>query len=41
MNFDGYLPETVNGRLAQVGFVAAIAGEITTHQTLAEQFPRL
>jgi len=38
MNFDGYLPETVNGRLAQVGFVAAIAGEITTKQTLAEQF---
>jgi len=38
MNFDGYLPETVNGRLAQVGFIAAIAGEITTKQTLAEQF---
>jgi uncharacterized membrane protein len=38
MNFDGYLPEAVDGRLAQVGFVAAIAGEITTQQTLAEQF---
>merc|ERR1719331_575095 len=38
MNFDGWLPETVNGRLAQVGFIAAIAGEITTKQTLAEQF---
>jgi uncharacterized membrane protein len=38
MNFDGWLPETVNGRLAQVGFVAAIAGEVTTKQTLTEQF---
>jgi uncharacterized membrane protein len=38
MNFDGWLPETVNGRLAQVGFVAAIYDEITTKQMLVEQF---
>jgi hypothetical protein len=36
MNFNGWMPETVNGRLAQVGFIAAIAGEITTKQTVVE-----
>jgi hypothetical protein len=38
MDFNGWAPEVINGRLAQVGFVAAIAGEVTTQQTLAQQF---
>merc|ERR550514_2063152 len=38
MDINGWAPEVINGRLAQVGFVAAIAGELTTQQTLATQF---
>merc|ERR550537_1859368 len=38
MNFNGWAPEVINGRLAQVGFLAAIQQELTTGQTLAEQF---
>merc|ERR1719389_1048554 len=38
MNFDGWAPEVINGRLAQLGFVAAVQSEVSTGQTLAEQF---
>merc|ERR1719326_20556 len=38
MNFNGWAPEVINGRLAQLGFVAAVQSEISTGQTLAEQF---
>merc|ERR1719352_814894 len=38
MNFNGWAPEVINGRLAQLGFVAAVGTEISTGQTLAEQF---
>merc|ERR1719398_402469 len=38
MNFNSWAPEVINGRLAQLGFVAAVQSEISTGQTLAEQF---
>merc|ERR1719473_487331 len=38
MNFNGWAPEVINGRLAQLGFVAAVQSEMSTGQTLAEQF---
>merc|ERR1712078_28410 len=38
MNFNAWAPEVINGRLAQLGFVAAVQSEISTGQTLAEQF---
>ena len=31
-------PEIINGRLAMLGFVAAVIGEVRTHQTIVEQF---
>merc|ERR1719460_3618710 len=38
MNFNSWAPEVINGRLAQLGFVAAVQSEIFSGQTLAEQF---
>merc|ERR1719301_201730 len=38
MNFNSWAPEVINGRLAQLGFVAAVQSEISTGQPLAEQF---
>merc|ERR1712070_622384 len=38
MKFDGVLPERVNGRLAMLGFVAAVGAELTTGQTAFTQF---
>jgi hypothetical protein len=38
MNFNSWAPEVINGRLAQVGFVAAIGSEISSGQPLAQQF---
>merc|ERR1719281_381041 len=37
--FGGWAPETINGRLAQIGFVSALATEATNPgETLAQQF---
>jgi len=38
MAFSGALPERVNGRLAMLGFVAAVGAELTTGQTAYTQF---
>merc|ERR1719174_3244488 len=38
MNFTSWAPEVINGRLAQIGFGAAVQSEISTGQTLAQQF---
>merc|ERR1712086_501460 len=37
MNFNGFVPELINGRLAQVGFVAGLGAELSTHQSLLTQ----
>merc|ERR1711865_477921 len=38
MNFNGFAPETVNGRLAQIGFVAGLGAEIATGESFLTQF---
>merc|ERR1711923_15282 len=38
MNFNGFAPETINGRLAQVGFVAGVGAEIGSGESFATQF---
>lgn len=38
MAFSGPLPERVNGRLAMLGFFAAVGAELTTGQTAFTQF---
>merc|ERR1712086_122264 len=38
MNFNGFAPETINGRLAQVGFVAGLGAEIASGESFATQF---
>merc|ERR1711879_551393 len=38
MAFSGFAPEVINGRLAQVAFVAALGAEIGSGETLATQF---
>eukprot|EP00239_Pterosperma_sp_CCMP1384_P005092 CAMPEP_0197847342 /NCGR_PEP_ID=MMETSP1438-20131217/5748_1 /TAXON_ID=1461541 /ORGANISM="Pterosperma sp., Strain CCMP1384" /LENGTH=183 /DNA_ID=CAMNT_0043459231 /DNA_START=87 /DNA_END=638 /DNA_ORIENTATION=+ len=38
MNFNGFAPETINGRLAQLGFVAGLGAEITTGESFTTQF---
>lgn len=38
LTFDGPAPETINGRLAMVGFVAAVGAEIFTGKPLLQQF---
>lgn len=37
MRFDGPAPEVINGRLAMLGFVAAIGAEISTGESLFSQ----
>lgn len=37
MAFEGFAPEVINGRLAMLGFVAAVGAEITTGQTFMTQ----
>merc|ERR1712232_659389 len=38
MNFNGFAPETINGRLAQLGFVAAVGAELASGESLSAQF---
>lgn len=38
MAFTGEAPETINGRLAMLGFVSAVAAELTTQESIAQQF---
>jgi len=38
MNFDGFAPEVINGRLAQIGFLAAVGAEVASGESLATQF---
>merc|ERR1712032_336241 len=38
MSFSGALPERVNGRLAMLGFVAAVGAELATGETAFTQF---
>lgn len=38
MTFDGPAPETINGRLAMIGFVAAVGAEIFTGKSILQQF---
>lgn len=40
MNFDGPAPELINGRLAMLGFTAAMAAELTSQETAFSQFLR-
>lgn len=37
MAFSGVAPEAINGRLAQLGFVAALGAELATGNTVTEQ----
>lgn len=37
MAFSGPAPEIINGRLAMLGFMAAIGGELASHTTLLAQ----
>ncbi|BBN15585.1 hypothetical protein MPTK1_6g20780 [Marchantia polymorpha subsp. ruderalis] len=37
MRFDGPAPETINGRLAMLGFTWAVAAEVMTGQSVAQQ----
>ena len=41
MRFNGPAPETINGRLAMVGFVTGALNEFQTARTLEEQVPLL
>lgn len=36
MNFSGMAPEITNGRLAMLGFVAAIGAELSSQQPVAQ-----
>jgi hypothetical protein len=38
MSFNGPAPELVNGRLAMLGFTAAMSAELTSHETFFQQF---
>lgn len=38
MNFAGPAPELVNGRLAMLGFFAAMSAELISHETVLQQF---
>ncbi|GHP11809.1 early light-inducible protein [Pycnococcus provasolii] len=38
MAFSGPAPETINGRLAMVGFVSAVAAEFSKQETIVQQF---
>lgn len=38
MNFSGMAPEIANGRLAMLGFVAALGAELASHETVVKQF---
>merc|ERR1719231_2078016 len=38
MGFSGPAPEKINGRLAMVAFVAAAGAELSTHESVAQQF---
>lgn len=38
MGFAGWAPEVVNGRVAQVGFVAGVGAELATGETIPSQF---
>lgn len=38
MGFSGYAPEVINGRLAQLGFVAGLGAEIATGESFPAQF---
>jgi len=38
MNFNGFAPETINGRLAQIGFIAGVGAEIGSGESFAYQF---
>ena len=38
MGFAGAGPEKINGRLAMVAFVAAFGAEVSTHETVSQQF---
>lgn len=38
MSFSGPAPELINGRLAMLGFTAAMAAECTSQETFVQQF---
>ena len=38
MSFSGWAPEVINGRAAQVAFVAGVGAELATGETLPTQF---
>ncbi|KAK3235101.1 hypothetical protein CYMTET_54668 [Cymbomonas tetramitiformis] len=38
MSFSGYAPETINGRLAMLGFVAGVGAEFATGENFTTQF---
>jgi Chlorophyll A-B binding protein len=38
MKFDGVAPELINGRLAMLGFFAAVCAELFSHVSVFEQF---
>jgi hypothetical protein len=38
MAFAGPAPELINGRLAMLGFVAALGAELSSGETVAQQF---
>ena len=38
MGFSGPAPEKINGRLAMVAFVAAAGAELSSHESVAQQF---
>ena len=38
MSFGGWAPETINGRVAQLAFVAGVGAELATGETLPAQF---
>merc|ERR1712087_34518 len=38
MAFSGPAPETINGRLAMIGFVSAVAAEFSKQETIVQQF---
>ena len=37
MSFSGLLPETINGRAAMLGMLAAFGAEVATHQPVFQQ----
>jgi Chlorophyll A-B binding protein len=37
MKFNGPAPELINGRLAMIGFFAAVGAELATHRTIFQQ----